>query len=71
MRIHEGDFAYDLEQQRDPATQLPLKWKYTLFHLHPAEMIVGRGEAKTRNEAESHARQKIRDLAGTPSRRAA
>lgn len=62
MRIHEGEFAYDLEQQRDPATQLPLKWKYTLFRLHPAEMIIGRGEAKTRNEAEAHARRKIREL---------
>ena len=62
MRIHEGEFAYDLEQQRDPATQLHLKWKYTLFRLRPAEMIIGRGEAKTRNEAETHARRKIREL---------
>ena len=62
MRIHEGEFAYDLEQQRDPGTQLPRDWKYTLFHLRPAEMIVGRGEAKTRNEAEAHARRKIKEL---------
>jgi len=71
MRIHEGEFAYDLEQQRDPATQLPLQWKYTLYRLRPAEMIVGRGEAKTRNEAEARARRKIREMDETLTLRAA
>ena len=59
MRIHEGEFAYDIEQQRDPLTQLLRNWKYTVFHLRPVEMIISRGEAPTRGEAETKAQDEI------------
>lgn len=59
MRIHEGDFAYDLEQQRDPLTQLLRNWKYTVFRLRPVEMIISGGEAPTREEAETKAQQDL------------
>lgn len=62
MRIHEGEFAYDLEQQRDPSTQLLGNWKYTVFRLRPAEMVVSRGEAPTREEAETRAQDDIARL---------
>lgn len=45
MRIHEGLFAYDVAQPRDPLTQLPLKWKFTVFRLRPVEIVVSTGEA--------------------------
>lgn len=63
MRIHyEGDFAYDLEQQRDPGTQLVLNWKFTVYRLRPAEEVVARGEASTRPEAERKAKSMITRL---------
>ena len=64
MRIHEGSFAYDLEQKKDPLTQLVQGWKFTLFQMHPGEHILGRGEAKTRVEAEKQASAMIAKLNG-------
>ena len=56
MRIHEGNFAYDLEQIRDPQTQLVLNWRFTVFQLRPVEEAILRGEAPTRPEAEKKAK---------------
>lgn len=63
MRIHyEGDFAYDLEQPRDPQTQLALNWKFSVYRLRPVEEIVAKGEAPTRAEAERKAKGAIKGL---------
>jgi hypothetical protein len=62
MRVHEGDFAYDLEQQRDPLTQLLSAWRFTIFRLRPVETVLTRGECRTREEAERQARKTIADL---------
>jgi hypothetical protein len=70
MRFHEGDFAYDLEQQRDPLTQLLSAWRFTIFRLRPVETVVTRGEAKTRDEAERQARKIVADLVRNPGRAA-
>jgi hypothetical protein len=59
MRFHEGDFAYDVEPQRDPSTQLLSSWRFTVFRIRPAESILTRGEAKTREEAEAQARRAL------------
>ena len=59
MRIHEGEFAYDIEQQRDPLTQLLRNWKFTVFRLRPVEMVISKGEAPTREEAETKAQEDI------------
>lgn len=65
MRIHyEGNFAYDLEQPRDPQTQLALNWKFTVYCLRPVEEVVARGEAETRAEAEKKAKSTITRLLG-------
>jgi hypothetical protein len=71
MRIHEGDFAYDVEPQRDPTTQLLRSWKYTVFRVRPAETLVSRGETQTRDEAEAEARKEIERLQHGRSGRAA
>lgn len=63
MRIHEGNFAYDLEQPRDPQTQLALNWRFTVFQLRPTEHVIARGEGGTREEAEKKARSTITRLA--------
>ena len=62
MRIHEGNFAYDIEQQRDPSTQLLSAWGFTVFRLRPVETVVQRGQGKTREEAEAQAKKIISNL---------
>jgi len=70
MRFHEGDFAYDIEQQRDPYTQLLSAWRFTIFSLRPVESVVTRGEGKTREEAEAQAKKMIANLSRNPKRAA-
>ena len=62
MRIHEGTYAYDIEQLRDPLTQLALNWKFTVYLLRPVEKVVYSGEAETREDAEKKARSAIARL---------
>jgi hypothetical protein len=71
MRFHEGDFAYDIEPQRDPSTQLLSAWRFTVFRLRPTESIVIRGEARTREEAEGRAREALAHAGQKPPGRAA
>lgn len=70
MRIHDGDFAYDLEQPVDPVTQLRSKWRFTLYKVRPAEHKLSSGEAETREEAEKKARAALAKIAGSGSRAA-
>lgn len=70
MRIHEGDFAYDLEQPIDPLTQLRSKWKFTLFRIRPSEEKLASGEADTRDVAEKKARAALSKVASQVSRAA-
>ena len=62
MRIQEGDYAYELEQKIDPATQLRQQWQYSIYLMFPAEQILEKGEAETREEAESRAQAAIARL---------
>lgn len=62
MRFHEGEFAYDLEPQRDPSTQLLSGWRFTVYRLRPVETVVTRGEGKTREQAEEQARKIVSKL---------
>lgn len=71
MRIHEGDFAYDLEQPADPLTQLRSKWKFTLYKIRPAEQKLASGEAATREAAEKKARTELARVARSSGSRAA
>lgn len=71
MRIHEGDFAYDLEQPVDPLTQIRSKWKFTVYKVRPVEHTLVSGEAETREEAEKKARAALAKIAGDGGSRAA
>lgn len=71
MRIHEGDFAYDLEQPVDPVTQLRSKWKFTLYKIRPAEHKLASGEAETRDAAERKAKAALAKIAASGGSRAA
>jgi hypothetical protein len=71
MRIHEGTYAYDVEQLRDPQTQLSLHWKFTVYRLRPVEKVMCSGEADTREDAETKARGEIARLEAEKHRPAA
>jgi hypothetical protein len=71
MRIHEGNFAYDLEQPIDPLTQLRSKWKFTLFKVRPVEQKLTSGEADTREAAEKKARAELAKVARSSGSQAA
>ena len=71
MRIHEGTYAYDLEQVRNPQTQLPLNWKFTVYRLRPVEKIMCTGEAESCEDAEGKARNAIAKLEAEKQRPAA
>jgi hypothetical protein len=57
VRIHEGDYAYEVERVLDPATQVQLGWRYNIYRARPVDRLVSSGEAKTREAAE-HAGKK-------------
>ena len=60
MRIHDkGDYAYDLEQNVDPMTQLRTGWSVKVFRVRPTEQLLEKGEADTREEAEKQGRRAI------------
>jgi hypothetical protein len=60
MRIHDkGDYAYDLEQTVDSATQLRTGWNFRVFLLRPTEQVIESGQAKSREEAEKQAKRVI------------
>jgi hypothetical protein len=43
-------------------TQLPLKWKFTVYRLRPVELVVTSGEAETFADAEKKAKRSIARL---------
>jgi hypothetical protein len=70
MRIHEGDYAYDLEQPVDPLTQLRSTWRFTVYKVRPAEIKLATGEADTREAAENKARAALEKITSGGSRAA-
>ncbi len=64
MRIHEGNFAYEVVQNRDPQTQIAKSWDFIIFALHPLEKVIERGSCSTKEKAEDEARRYISSLSG-------
>jgi hypothetical protein len=71
MRIHEGDFAYDLEQPIDPLTQLRSQWRFTVYRVRPGEQKLASGQADSREAAEKKARAALAKIAADSGSRAA
>jgi len=59
LRIHEGDYAYDLEQKVDPSTMLRGEWKFRVFFTLPTEHVLEQGEAATLEAGEQQALKAI------------
>jgi len=62
MRIHEGDYAYEVRQVRDPLTQLTKAWQYVVYRVRPIDQIVERGDLATREAAERRAKMRLSQL---------
>jgi len=62
MRIYENNFAYELEQVVDPATQVKTVWRYNLYMVRPVDQKLSSGEAATIAEAEKLAKKQITKL---------
>jgi hypothetical protein len=62
MRIYEDNFAYELEQIIDPATQLKTSWRYNLYRVRPIDQKLSSGEAATLQAAEKTAKKEIAKL---------
>jgi len=71
MRIREGKYAYDLEQLRDPRTEVRSGWRYTIFRVDPVEEVLSSGEAETREEAERKVRRALAATKNHPAKPAA
>ena len=71
MRIHEGDYAYEVERVLDPATQVQVAWRYNIYQVRPIDQLVGSGEAETREDAEQAGRKALEKAIEMRSRSAA
>jgi len=52
MRIYEDNFAYEVEQIIDRATQVPSGWRYNIHRVRPNHQILRSGDAATKEAAE-------------------
>lgn len=59
MRIHEGDYAYEVRQMRDPLTQLTKSWQYVVYRIRPVDQVLERGDLETREDAEKRAKMRL------------
>lgn len=66
MRIHEGDYAYEIRQNRDPMTQLVTSWAYAVYRVRPVDHLIEKGEVETQRASEEKARAKISQLLAHP-----
>jgi hypothetical protein len=71
VRIHEGDYAYEVERVIDPATQVHTSWRYNIYRIKPIDQLVQSGEAPTKEAAELAGKQAVEELANKGSRSAA
>jgi hypothetical protein len=52
MRIYEGDFAYEIERVRDPATEILNGWRYNLWRVRPFDQLLRSAEVASKEAAE-------------------
>jgi len=62
MRIHEGNYAYEIRQKRDPLTQLTTAWTYIIYEVHPVDQAVESRDVASRQEAERQAKSRLTQL---------
>ena len=62
MRFYEGDYANEIEQVRDNATQLFTGWRYNLYRIRPDQKIIRSGEASSQEEAASAAQKALHSM---------
>lgn len=71
MRIYEGNYAYEIEQLLDPATQVPAGWKYNVYRVRPLNQLLQSGTAGSREAAELEGRRAVQHAIRQEQRRSA
>ena len=61
MRIYEGNYAYEIEQVIDPATLIPLGWKYNLYRVRPINQLLQSGTVQTKEAAEAEGQRAVQE----------
>lgn len=59
MRFHEGDYAYEIERVRDPATQVQSGWRYNVYRVRPGLELLRSAEARTKEAAERAGKREL------------
>ena len=62
MRFYQGDYAYEVEKVRDPATQLYSGWRYKVYRVRPVEELLSSGNVPTQEEAEQAGRKVLAQI---------
>jgi hypothetical protein len=71
VRIHEGDYAYEVERVLDPATQVQVAWRYNIYRVRPTDQLANSGEAESREAAEQAGKEALEEAIKMSSRSAA
>jgi hypothetical protein len=61
MRVHEGNFAYDIEPTYEPHTLVAAGWCYRVFALRPERELIS-GKARTQQEPVRKGRKEVERL---------
>ncbi len=59
MRIYEHNFAYEIEQTVDPATLVPIGWRYNVYRVRPMQQLLHSGTTATKELAEQQGRRAV------------
>ena len=62
MRIYEGNYGYEIEQVLDPATQVPVGWRYNIYRVRPQDQLLRSGMAATREEAQEAGKRMLAEV---------
>jgi hypothetical protein len=62
MRIYEDNYAYEIEQILDPATQVHTGWRYKMYRVRPMDELLYSGQAPTRAAAEEAGKRALAEL---------
>jgi len=63
MRVHDGDFAYDIEPVYNLLTLVPAGWRYRVFAMHPERELIS-GQVRTQEQAVRKGRKEAERLNG-------
>ena len=68
MRIHEGDYAYEIEEALDPETRARTGWRFNIYRVRPQDRLLRSEIAPTKEAAETAGKQGLAELLNAEGR---